>query len=70
MNAIFSDQFYRQYILELFKNLCGLWVFRICFSQFFQDTFYTWNAHLGTQIVELIKLSCQGKVGAQKLFFI
>ena len=38
MNAIFGDRFYRRYILELFKNLCRLWVLRICFSQFFQDT--------------------------------
>ena len=67
---IFGDQFYRRYILGLFKNLCRLRVLRICFSQFFQDTFYTWNAHLGTRVVELIKPSCQAKAGAQKLFFI
>ena len=70
MNAIFGDQLYGGYNLELFKNFCPLWVLRICFSQFFQDTFYTWNAHLGTRVVELKKDSCQTKAGAQKLFFI
>ena len=39
--------------ISIFKNLCRLWVLRICFSQFFQDTFYIWNAHLGTRMVEL-----------------
>ena len=33
------------------------------FSQFFQDTFYIWNAHLDTRMVELIKTSCQAKAG-------
>ena len=49
-----------------------LWVLRICFSQFFQDTsyMYTWNTHFGTCRVELIKPSCQAKTAAQKLFFI
>ena len=37
--------------------------------QFFQDAFYTWSAHLGTRMVELIKPSCQAIAGAQKLFF-
>ena len=31
MNAIFGDQFYRRYILELFKNLC----------QLFENLFFT-----------------------------
>ena len=31
---------------------------------FFQDTFYTRNAHLGTIMIELIKPSCQAKAGA------
>ena len=57
-------------ILELFKNLCRLWVLRICFSQIFQDTFNTRIAHLGTRMVELMKPSCQAKAGAQKQFFI
>ena len=70
MNAIFGDQFYPRYILDLFKNLCRQWVLRICFSQFFQDTFYTRNAHLGTHMLELIKPNCQAKTGAQKLVFI
>ena len=47
MNAIFGDQFYRRYILELFKILCRLRVLRICFFNFFPDTFYTWNALFG-----------------------
>ena len=67
MNAIFGDQFYRRYILDPFKNLCRLLLLRICSSQFFQDTFYTWNAHLGTRMVQLIKPSCQAKAGAQNL---
>ena len=55
---------------KISKNFECLWILRICFSQFFQDTFYTWNAHLGTFMVELIKPSCQAYTGAQKLFFI
>ena len=31
------------------------------FPQFFQDIFYTWDTHLGTCMVELIKPSCQAK---------
>ena len=27
------------------------------FSQFFHDTFYTWNTHLGTCVVEVIGLA-------------
>ena len=40
------------------------------FSQFFQDTFYTWNTQLGTCMVELIKPSCQANTGAKKLFYL
>ena len=68
MNVIFFDKFYRRYIFELFKNLCQLWVLRICFSQFFQDTFYTWNAHLGTRMVELIKRSFKKKQVTEAVF--
>ena len=32
MNAIFSDQFYRQYILELFKNLFSSVAWRLYFN--------------------------------------
>ena len=70
MNAIFGDQFYCRYILELFKNMCWLCVLRIRLLLFFYDTFYTWNAHLGTRMVEFIRPSCQAKARAQKLFFI
>ena len=48
--------------------LVRLWDLRMCFSQFFQDIFYAWNTFLGTNIVELIKTSCQAKTGTQKLF--
>ena len=68
MNAIFGDQFYRQCILELFKNLCQLRVLRICFSQFFQDTFYTRNDHLVTRMEELKKLICQAKQAHRSCF--
>ena len=35
---------------------------RICFSQFFQDTYYTKNTHLGTCLPELVvDTSCQEK---------
>ena len=37
-------------------------------SQFLQDTFNTWDTHLGTCMVELIKPSCQAEKGAHKLF--
>ena len=58
MNAIFGDQFYQQYILKISQNLSWRWVLRICFSQFFQDTFYAWITHLGASVVELIKQQC------------
>ena len=58
MNAIFSDHLYQGFMIKISKNL----------SQLFQDTFYAWNAHLGTCKVEFIKPRCQGKT--EKLFFI
>ena len=36
---------------------------RICFSLFFQDTFYTRDTHFGTCMEERIKPSCQAKSG-------
>ena len=35
----------------------------------FHDTFYEGNNYLGFSMVELIKPSCQVKLGTQKLFF-
>ena len=52
-----------------FSRACvGLEFYNLLFT-FLSDTFYTWNAHLGTRKVELIKPSFQAKASAQKLFF-
>ena len=47
MNALFDDQFYWGYLLQIFNKICQLWVLRMCFSEFYQDTFLYMEFLLG-----------------------
>ena len=48
-------------VLKISKNLSRLRALRICFSRLFQDTFYSWNTHLGT---------CMGYVRMYNFFYL
>ena len=51
-------------ILKNLKHVKSAFSFRNLLSHFIQDKFYTRNTHWGTCMVELIKSSCQAKIGA------
>ena len=61
MNALFGDQLYRRDIFLKVLEFEAALSFENLLSHFFQDRYDTWNLHLDSFMVELIKLSCQAK---------